>query len=212
MASRDEKGKPKMLIVITGPSGCGKSTLADFVLKNLEGLSFSVSYTTRKKRDNEIEGKDYHFVSPVVFETMIQDDRFVEWARVHGNYYGTARNVLERGEAVGDLLLDIDVQGAAQIREKVGDAVFVFIMPPLFPELRRRLERRGHDSDLSIRKRLDVAKEEIKHYREFEYVVINDDLAKAKEELKAVILSQRYRREAREDDVVPILQSFADGD
>jgi len=201
-----------MLIVITGPSGCGKSTLANRMLEKLEDMAFSVSYTTRQKRDSEREGKDYHFVSKETFEKMIQDDRFAEWAVVHGNYYGTPRNVLERDKKKGDILLDIDVQGAAQIRQKMEDAVFVFILPPRFPELRKRLKERGQDSESTIQERLSMARKEIKRYREFDYLVVNDDLTQAEEELIAVIQSQRCRREIREQEIMPILQSFDQGD
>jgi guanylate kinase len=201
-----------MLIVITGPSGCGKSTLAKLMLEKLESVAFSVSYTTRPKRDSEIDGEDYHFVSKKTFEKMIQEDGFAEWAVVHGNYYGTPRKVLERKTPDGDLLLDIDVQGAAQIRQKIGDAVFVFILPPRFPELRKRLEERGQDSDSVIRDRLNVARKEILRYKEFDYIVVNDELTRAEEELKAVILSQRCLRETKEKEIMPILQSFAEGD
>ncbi len=200
-----------MLIVITGPSGCGKSTLANRVLTELEDMAFSVSFTTREKRATEGEGKDYYFVSEVEFKKMIQDDMLVEWAVVHGNYYGTSRKELEEKTSRGDLLLDIDVQGAKQIREKIEEAVFIFILPPLFPVLKKRLENRGQDSPEAIQKRLEVAKEEIGHYREFDYVVINDNLDTAAEELKSVILSQRCRREIREKDIISILQSFSEG-
>jgi len=200
-----------MLIVITGSSGCGKSTLANHMLEELNNVAFSVSYTTRKKRNTEIEGKDYFFISTDRFERMIHDKKFVEWAKVHGNYYGTSKSELEKKAEDGDLLLDIDVQGAKQIKQKHNEATFVFILPPLYPELRKRLEKRGQDSISTIRKRLEVAREEIKHYREFDYVVINDELGKAVEELKSVILSQRCRRESREKEIIPILQSFAPG-
>jgi guanylate kinase len=201
-----------MLIVLTGPSGCGKSTLANLMLEKWENITFSVSYTTRKKRDSETDGKDYRFVSKDTFEKMIQDGRFAEWAEVHGNYYGTPKNVLDQKTEDRDFLLDIDVQGAAQIREKTASAVFVFILPPLFPELRRRLEKRGQDSESMIQKRLDVAKKEIKRYREFDYLVVNDDLVRAEEELKAIILSRRCRRDLREKEIMPILRSFDEGD
>jgi guanylate kinase len=181
------------------------------MLEKLENLSFSVSYTTRKKRDTEIEGKDYHFVSTETFQKMIQDEKFVEWAVVHGSYYGTPKSVLEREVKDGDLLLDVDVQGADQIRKNHKEAVFVFILPPLFPELRKRLEKRGKDSESVIQKRLGVAREEIQRYQEFDFVVINDELTKAVEELKSVILSQRCRRDIREEEIMPILQSFAHG-
>jgi guanylate kinase len=201
-----------MFIVITGPSGCGKSTLANLMLEELENLTFSVSYTTRKKRDAEIEGEDYHFVTTETFEKMIQDEMFIEWAVVHGNYYGTPRSALEKKKKSGDLLLDIDVQGADQIRKKHREAVFIFILPPLFPELRKRLEKRGKDSESVIQERLAVAREEIQRYREFDFVVINDELTKAVEELKSVILSQRCRRDIREEEIIPILRSFVEGD
>jgi guanylate kinase len=198
-----------MLIVITGPSGCGKSTLANRMLTELENVEFSVSYTTRRKRSAEIEGKDYYFISEEKFRRMIQEKKFVEWAIVHGNYYGTSKNELEKKAAEGDLLLDIDVQGAEQIRKKHKEAVFIFILPPLFPELRKRLEERGQDSLPIIQKRLEMARDEIQHYREFDYIVINDELSKAAEELKSVLLSQRCRREVREKEIMPILLSFA---
>lgn len=201
-----------MLIVITGPSGCGKSTLASLVLGRLEDVIFSVSHTTRKRRETEIEGKDYYFVTHDRFERMIKREEFVEWARVHGNYYGTSRNELEKKSEKGDLLLDIDVQGAGQIKEKYEEAIFVFILPPLFPELRKRLEKRGQDSLKTIQKRLEEARKEIKHYREFDYVVINDDLDKAVEELKSILLCQRFRRECREKEIMPIVQSFFEED
>lgn len=198
-----------MLIVITGPSGSGKSTLANRVVEEIENVEFSVSHTTRQKRDGEIEGKDYYFVVEEEFKRMIKDEELVEWAVVHGNYYGTSKNELEKVSEKGDLLLDIDVQGAERIREKHKGAVFVFILPPLFPVLKKRLEERGQDSLPAIQKRLEVAKEEIKHYRKFDYVVINDELDRAAEELKSVILSRRCLRENREKEIIPILRSFA---
>jgi guanylate kinase len=200
-----------MFIVITGPSGCGKSTLARRMLSEIENLEFSVSYTTREKRETESEGQDYHFVSEDKFKRMIRDDMFIEWAVVHGNYYGTSKKALEEKNTKGDLLLDIDVQGAEQVREKIEGAVFVFILPPLFPALKKRLERRAQDSPPVIEQRLEKAKEEIEHYREFDYIVINDDLDLASEELKSVIISQRCRREIREKDILPILHSFIGG-
>ena len=201
-----------MLIVITGPSGCGKSTLANRMLTEIESLAFSVSHTTRKKRAGEQDGKDYYFVSTDRFERMVKEGLFIEWAEVHGNYYGTSKRELEKETEARNLLLDIDVQGAAQIKGKNIDATFVFILPPLFPELRKRLETRGQDSSPVILKRLEKAREEIQHYREFDYIVINDKLDTAAEELKSVLMSQRYRRESREKEIGPILRSFAEGE
>jgi len=201
-----------MLIVITGPSGSGKSTLANRMLEEIENVEFSVSYTTRQKRDAEIEGKDYHFVSEDEFKRMIQEEKLVEWAVVYGNYYGTSKNELTRVTKEGDLLLNIDVQGAGQIREKHKEAVFVFILPPLFHVLQKRLEKRGQDRLPVIQQRLEVAKKEIKHYREFDYVVINGELNKAAEELKSIILSRRCLRENREKEIMLIVRSFDEGD
>jgi guanylate kinase len=182
------------------------------MLTEIESLTFSVSHTTRKKREGEQEGKDYYFISTDRFERMVKEGLFIEWAEVHGNHYGTSKSELKKETEDGDLLLDIDVQGAAQIKEKNIDATFVFILPPLFPELRKRLETRGKDSLPVILKRLENAREEIQHYKEFDYIVINDELDTAAEELKSVLMSQRYRRESREKEIVPILRSFVEGE
>ncbi len=201
-----------MLFVMTGPSGCGKSTLAKRVLNELEKVEFSVSFTTRRKRTSEVEGQDYHFISEKEFKRMVQDDCLVEWAEVHGNFYGTAKEELAEKGMRADLLLDIDIQGAKQIKQKYVDAVFIFILPPIFPELRSRLEKRGEEDQEAIRRRLEMAKREIKYYREFDYLVVNDDLEKATEELRSIILSQRCRIDRREEDILPIVKSFSDGD
>lgn len=201
-----------MLFVISGPSGCGKSTLVKRILNELDRVDFSISYTTREKRRTEKDGKDYFFISKQEFKKLIQEDKLAEWAVVHENYYGTPKRELEKKSGGGDLLLDIDVQGAMQIREKVKKAVFVFILPPLFPELKRRLEKRGQEHKESIDRRLEVAKTEIRHYYRFDYIIINDRLDKAAEELKAIILNQRCRAEARKEEILPILRSFSGED
>lgn len=199
-----------MLFVITGPSGCGKSTLAGRVLEELDNIDFSVSYTTRKKRNSEEEGKDYYFVSEGEFKRMIEDMKLVEWAVVHGNYYGTSKRELEKKATKGDILLDIDVQGAHQIKEKFKKTVFVFIMPPLYLELKKRLKKRGEESPESINERLDVAKKEIRHYHHFDYIIINDLLEKAVEELKSIILSTRCRFDPCKKEIMLILRSFSE--
>lgn len=199
-----------MLFVITGPSGCGKSTLAGRVLEELDNIDFSVSYTTRKKRNSEEEGKDYYFVSEGEFKRMIEDIKLVEWAVVHGNYYGTSKRELEKKATKGDILLDIDVQGAHQIKEKLKKTVFIFIMPPLYLELKKRLEKRGEESPESINERLDVAKKEIRHYHHFDYIIINDLLEKAVEELKSIILSTRCRFDPCKKEIMLILRSFSE--
>lgn len=197
-----------MLFVITGPSGAGKSVLVRRVMENLERVEFSVSCTTREKRNDEIEGKDYYFVSEEEFKEMINASKLAEWAVVHGNYYGTSKEELETKGAKGDLLLDLDIQGAQQIKQKFIEAVFVFIMPPLFQELEKRLIARGQENAVSIQKRLEVASKEIKYYDQFDYVVINDELEKAVSELESIMKSTRYRLEARKAEIQPILRSF----
>ena len=199
-----------MLFVITGPSGCGKSTLAHRVLAGVENLRFSVSHTTRERRDSEEEGIDYYFVSRREFEQMIEDNKFYEWARVHGHYYGTSRREIEKRSAEQDLLLDIDVQGAEQIRSKLKKAVFIFIFPPHLEELKRRLSERGQESTDEIKQRLEIAKREIRSYLLFDYLIINDNLDKATQEMEAIILSTRYRFENRKKKVMPILRSFSE--
>jgi guanylate kinase len=201
-----------MLFVISGPSGCGKSTLVKHILNELDKVEFSVSYTTRKKRETEKEGKDYFFISEKEFKRLIQEDKLTEWAVVHENYYGTPKRELEKKTGGGDLLLDIDVQGATQIKEKVKKAVFIFILPPLFPELKKRLEERSQEHKEAINRRLEVAKREIRHYYQFDYIIINDRLDEAVEELKAVILNQRCRTEVRKKEILPILRSFSGED
>lgn len=197
-----------MVFVVSGPSGCGKSTLIGLVRQELPGLRFSVSHTTRPPRASERDGLNYRFVSGPVFERMVRAGRFVEWARVHGHLYGTSRAELERQARRGDVILDIDVQGARQVRRKVPGAVRVFIMPPVFAELRRRLLRRQEDSPEDIDRRLRNAAGEVKAWREFDYVIVNEDLATAAAELKAVIVAAGARTPVRAASLGPILRSF----
>ncbi len=197
-----------MLFVISGPSGCGKSTLVKRAMSEMNNVDFSISHTTRKKRRFEQDKKDYYFVSKAEFEEMIETDRFAEWAKVHGHYYGTSKREIETKGAKKDLLLDIDVQGARQIKEKYKKAIFVFILPPVYKELKARLEKRGDESLGAIGKRLETAKKEIRSYPEFDYIVINDSLKKAIKELVSVILSTRCKLDVRQKDILPILRSF----
>jgi len=200
-----------MLFVISGPSGCGKTTLVKRALKKSKNLQFSVSHTTRKKRDSEVEGKDYYFVAQKEFEQMVEGDKLAEWAVVHGHYYGTSKREIEKKGAKGDILLDIDVQGAARIKAKFKKAIFIFIVPPLFQDLKKRLEKRGGESPEAIQTRLEVAKKEIRHYPLFDYIIINDQLEKAVRELESIILSERCRLDSRKKEITPILQSFTEG-
>lgn len=196
-----------MIYVISGPSGCGKSTLIRRVLAGLCGVRFSVSYTTREKRESEVEGKDYYFISRDRFLRMVKKNAFVEWAVVHGAYYGTSKRELTRHRNL-DVILDIDVQGAAQVRKKFKRAVFIFILPPSLRELRRRIEGRGLDSAAAIRMRLATVKKEVRSYTAFDYVVVNDDLEAAGRELESILVCLRARLAVRGKSLEPILKSF----
>ena len=200
-----------MLFVITGPSGCGKSTLIRKVRRSLGDLEFSVSHTTRAPRPSEKDGIDYYFVAEKAFERMVRAKRFIEWARVHGHLYGTSRAEVDRKSRRRDVVLDIDVQGARQVRTRIPGAVHIFIMPPVASELRRRLERRHEDSPEAVALRLRNAGAEIRAYGEFDYVVINDDLAKAAADLKAVIVASRHKTGAMAGDLKQVLRSFKKG-
>jgi len=197
-----------VLFIISGPSGCGKSTLAKRALAELEGLVFSVSHTTRPKRTGEVDGEDYYFLSRSSFEQLIADNKLVEWAEVHGHLYGTSIPELEKKGAGSDVLLDIDVQGAEQIRGKIKDIVSVFILPPEYPVLRERLISRGLNSTEDIERRLETARKEITAYTRFDSLIVNEDLEQAVRELKAVIIAARCRVRFREKDIMPILHSF----
>lgn len=198
-----------MLFVISGPSGCGKSTLIRKVRRSLGDLEFSVSHTTRPPRPSEKDGVDYRFVSAKIFERMVREKRFIEWACVHGHLYGTSRAEVERKTRRHDLVLDIDVQGARQVRARISGAVHVFVMPPLAGELRRRLRRRGEDSPKDVERRLKDARVEIRAFDEFDFVVVNDDLDQAAADLRAVIVASRHRPEVMAAGLVPVLRSFA---
>ncbi len=199
-----------MLFVITGPSGCGKTTLVRQVMEKVKDVQFSISHTTRKKRNSEEEGRDYYFVSKPEFEKMIKEGKLAEWTVIHGNHYGTSKREIEKKGTLGDLLLDIDVQGAEQIKEKLKRGVFIFILPPLFEELRARLEERGQESPDAIQERLEVARKDIRFYPDFDYIIINDELEKAVNELEAIILSTRCRLDIKKKEIVPILRSFSE--
>jgi len=201
-----------MLFIVTGPSGCGKSSLAGRILEEIAGIEFSVSYTTRKKRDTEKEGKDYYFVSNEEFERMIKEKKFIEWAVVHGHYYGTSRREVEKKGIHKDLILDIDVQGAQKLRSEIKKAVFIFILPPSYQELKNRLIKRGQESIDSIENRLEVAKKEIRYYSQFDYIVLNDKFEEAVVYLKSIILSTRCRRDIQIKNILPILRSFLGGE
>ena len=197
------------LIVVSGPSGAGKSTILARVLEEMRNLRFSVSHTTRGPREGETEGVQYYFVDRATFEEMRSRRSFLEWAEVHGQLYGTSIVEYERAAQDGvDLLLDLDVQGAAQVRERFADAVSVFILPPSFTDLERRLRGRGAENEGNFLRRLQAAGEELTLYRQYDYAVINDDLDHSVELLKAVIRAARCRTSRVEPMARKILGTF----
>jgi len=198
-----------MLIVVSSPSGGGKGTLIDRVLKTVPSVSFSVSYTTRTPRATEQDGREYFFVDRPTFEKLIERGEFLEWADVYGHLYGTSSTQVETERAVGhDIILEIDVQGAESIRHKISDAVSVFILPPSFELLRARLLARGTDSAADLEKRLHGAPLEVEQYRFFQYVILNDDINRASQQLAAVIYAERARRERQESSLRDALEDF----
>jgi guanylate kinase len=199
------------LIVVSAPSGTGKSTILKRVLAEVPRLRFSVSHTTRAPRPGEQDGVQYHFVSYETFEAMIKADRLLEWATVHGERYGTARAEYDTACAAGqDLLLDIDVQGAAQVRDRFEDALSVFILPPSAESLEARLRGRGHDPEASIKTRLKNARSELESYRDYDYVVVNDDLESCVHALQCIIRAARFRTSQTGPTADRVLATFLD--
>lgn len=175
---------PGRLFVISAPSGAGKTTLSNNLRQRLPQLQYSISYTTRPMRPNEVQGRDYHFVSVAEFEQMVSENKMLEWARVHNNYYGTGISYVEKELALGhSILLEIDVKGAKQILDKGFDCVTIFIMPPSLEVLAQRLTARGDENEASVKIRLQNALEEIAQKDIYRHVIVNDDLATAQDEL-----------------------------
>jgi guanylate kinase len=197
------------VFIVSAPSGSGKTTLVSRLLASLPSLMFSVSYTTRKPRGDEVDGRSYRFVSRPDFEAMIARGEFLEWAEVFGNYYGTHRGILEEAQAQGkDLVLDIDVQGARQLRSGIPEAVSVFILAPSRQILEHRLRARGEDREDVIERRLRDAAEEIRNYSRYDYVLINRDLDDSATTLNAIVRAERVRRIRIEEQIRPILDTF----
>jgi len=183
-----------ILFVVSAPSGAGKTTLCKELVDFFPELGQSVSFTTRTPRAGEVEGRDYHFVTDEVFDAMVTGGEFAEWATVHGNRYGTALATLEQAHRQGrDLLLDIDCQGAQQLKQKVAQAVFIFILPPNPEELESRLRNRNTDSDAVISRRLGNARQEIEQAVWYDYLVVNDAVAEASRRLQAIVTAERCR-------------------
>ncbi|HSE47925.1 MAG TPA: guanylate kinase [Terriglobales bacterium] len=203
-----------ILYIISAPSGSGKSTLVNEIRKVVPDLEFSVSYTTRSKRGSEQNGREYYFISRDEFERMIGQGEFLEHADVFGNYYGTARRFLREAELRGkDLLLDIDVQGEKQVKEKAPDSVSIFVLPPsrqvLELRLRRRSEAEGADSEAVIQRRLQEAAKEIENYPNYDYILVNDQLELSIDQLKGIVVGERLKRAGRP--LTPEEQAVAEG-
>jgi guanylate kinase len=187
-----------LLFVLSGPSGVGKNTVLDELFKDFDGVSYSVSATTRERREGEVEGDDYFFISEEEFKEINADDGFIESAVVHGHYYGTPKKFvdqkLEEGE---DIILEIDTQGAKQVREKYPEAVYIFLLPPSLEVLENRLDKRGSESDKSKNIRLKNARQELKEVHNYDYEVINDNLADTVKEIKKIIIQEQKRRDSQ---------------
>jgi len=200
---------PGILFVVSSPSGGGKGTLIQLVLGNIRQVSYSVSYTTRKPRPGEENGREYFFVDTQQFKEMIARDEFLEWAEVHGKLYGTARNQVAHELNSGrDIILEVDVQGAASVRRLIPDSVSIFILPPSPQLLRERLTARGTDSDEELELRLRNAPAELKDYSAFDYVIINDDAHRAAAKMAAVIVAERVRLSRQKAYVREVVDAF----
>ncbi|MCU0256987.1 MAG: guanylate kinase [Vicinamibacterales bacterium] len=198
------------LFVVSAPSGTGKTTVVERLVHEVADLVVSRSYTSRPPRPGEYDGVDYNFVSRDEFEALVAAGEFLEWADVFGSYYGTRRSDTDRLIASGlDVALVIDVQGAAQVRQRRPDVISVFVLPPSFAALERRLRGRSKDTDEAIARRLVVAREEVTRFREYDYVVVNDEVGPCVDRLRSIVLAERARREAMTAEAEAILATFA---
>jgi guanylate kinase len=197
------------LFVVSSPSGGGKGTLIRHVLDVVENLNYSVSYTTRAPRQGEVDGREYFFINRETFDEMVGAREFLEWACVHGNYYGTSKKqIIEETAAGADIILEVDVQGAASVRQLLMDSVSIFILPPSYEVLRQRLIARGTDSPHELEVRLRNAPEELKQYSAFDYVIINDEINRAAAQLASIIYAERARCMRQEPLVREVIQKF----
>lgn len=205
-----EEKSQGILFIVSAPSGSGKSTLVKRVMETVDHLRFSISHTTRPPRPGEQNGVDYFFTSRDEFEAMIRDQQFVEHAVVFGNYYGTTWREIEAARRTGqDVILDIDVQGAAQVKKRFGDeAPSIFVLPPSYAILEQRLRGRSSDGDAVIRQRLEMARREILEYARYDYVIINDAIDGSTEVLRSIVLAQRARQDRLKKEVESILHTF----
>jgi len=187
------------LVVLSSPSGGGKTTLREEILKCEKDICYSVSYTTRSPRREEVHGKDYYFVSREKFLQFIKEDRFIEWAEVHGNFYGTPKDFIEESIKKDKIiLLDIDVQGARKIKKCNLPSVLIFLIPPSWEELKKRLVKRKTESETEIRKRLERAKEELNFYKDYDYLIVNRFIEEAVQDIRCIIKAEKCRRSRNE--------------
>ncbi|TLF53879.1 guanylate kinase [Halomonas urmiana] len=199
------------LFIVSAPSGAGKTSLVRELIESLDGIQVSVSHTTRERREGEVDGVNYHFVEVPTFEAMVEQGDFFEYARVFDNYYGTSRSAVQAMLAAGqDVILEIDWQGARQVRQQLPDAVSVFILPPSREELERRLAGRGTDEHAVIARRMRDAVDEISHHDEYDYLVINDDFTTALRELQSLVIARRLTREKVSEHHAPLLAALLD--
>jgi len=196
---QDKKSKKGLLFVVSGPSGVGKGTLREKLFKMFKDLTYSVSMTTRSPRKEEVNGIDYHFVSEAIFKQMIKENKFIEWAMVHGDYKGTPYEFLiERLKMGNDILLEIDVQGAVQVKDKMPWGIYIFIAPPSWNDLEYRLRNRKTEEKKELEKRLGDARTEIKCVDNYDYLVINDNIETALKKLEAIIIAERCKIHKKE--------------
>lgn len=208
LATESTEGRG-ILFVVSSPSGGGKGTLIQRVLNKVLNLSYSVSFTTRAPRNGELDGREYYFVTPERFHQMVAADEFLEWAQVHCKLYGTAREQVVREISAGrDIILEVDVQGAASVRALIPESVSIFILPPSFEILRQRLEARGTDSAEELDLRLRNAPTELKDYSAFQYVIINDDADCAAEQMAAIVHAERTRLSRQGLRVKRVVEAF----
>ena len=197
------------LYIISAPSGSGKTTLLQHLLRSFKDLKFSISHTTRSPRQGERDGVDYYFTDRTAFKSMAERGEFLEWAEFNAHLYGTTHAFVEEQIAAGkDVILDIDVQGARQVKQKIKDATAIFVLPPSFKELKRRLQARMLESDDVIRRRLEIAKQEILFYRDYDYIVINDVLENSIHLLESIIRSGSAAPRCQESRIEEIIASF----
>lgn len=208
-ADKADQERRGLMLVLSSPSGAGKSTIARLLLEQEDNLELSISVTTRPRRSSEVHGVHYHFLEPKQFEKMKDHDELLEWAEVHGNYYATPRGPVEEAIENGrDILFDIDIQGTFQLYQKMRpDVVSVFILPPSIAEMKSRLHRRAEDTDDVIMKRLETAVGEMKHWAEYDYVVVNDDLDRALGNVRAILRAERLKQ-SRSPAIGPLIDGM----